>query len=383
MTRSKYWFSPEKIDENNGSSLVPHAKKIYTGSRKIEKGSPVSVIIRNAYTDKEFVQPERLRNRNDLEALLEIAGREFQAWFSDYNSEFWQSVKNQIKRSKERRKMARDAALRGETAMNDLLLMSSFQVGTEPSVRILHGYFEAEPIKQSVRSFSSSLTCSFSDFNYDDLTLGSHIYDVDSYDAAKQMAEFVTNNATNIGGVFPVVAPYLNFAGTISLSLVNLIDKADQHDKIIDDHLTLYTEDDSGTLDLLQTGHWVFFNEEQEDGLKVDLNLNVLNADGSPFDGCSYVVYSIMKREVSVPEFEIPQRIAQIMSELQGKGDLREAASDFLKKTVDGYNKYKKLERYYELKHKTPRSPEEDKALKRLEGDASISSLLPKREGSE
>jgi hypothetical protein len=121
--------------------------------------------------------------------------------------------------------------------------------------------------------------------------LGCHLFNVDGYDAAKQLAELVTNNATNIGGIFPVIAPYLNISGTISLSLViNLLDKADQHDKIIDEHLTLYTENDSGTLDLLQTGHWVLFHEEQEDsGLKVDVNLNVVNKDGSPFDKCSYV----------------------------------------------------------------------------------------------
>jgi hypothetical protein len=385
MTRSKYWFSPEKIDENNGGILFPHAKRYYeNSSKRIEKGSPVSVIIRNVYTNKEFVQEQRLKSRNDLEALLEITGREFRAWFSDYNSEFWQSMKDQIKKSKERRKMARERELHArETAMNDLLIMSSFQVDAEPSAMVLNGFFEGQPIKQAVRSFSTALACSFSDFNYDHLTLGCRLFDVDGYDAAKQMAELVTNNATVIGGIFPVIAPYLNIAGTISLSLVNLIDKADQHDKIVDERLTLYAEDESGTLDLLQTGHWVFFSEEQEDGLKVDLNLNVLNADGSPFDGCSYVVYSIMKREVSVPEFEIPQRIAQIMSELQGKGDLREAASDFLKKTVDGYNKYKKLERYYELKHKTDKGDEEKKALARLEGDTSILSLLPKRGGSE
>lgn len=382
MTHSKRWFSPEKVDEKSGNILVPYAKRYYEGSRKIEKGSQLSVIIRNVYANKEYVQEERLKSRNDLEALLDIAGREFEAWFTESNSEFWKSVKAQIKQSKDRRKAAWDSATRDPNkAVNDLLVMSSFQVGAEPSARILHGFFEGQPIKQSVGNFARNLACSFSDFNYDTLTLGCQVYDVDSYDAAKQMAELISDNASQVGGILPVVAPYLNLAGTISLSLVNLIDKADQHDKIIEDGLLLYAEDDSGTLDLLQTGHWVFFSEEQEDGLKINLNLNVLNADDTPFDGCSYVVYSIMKRESPVHEFEIPQRIAQIMSELQGKAEMREMAVDFLKKTVDGYNKYKKLERYYELKHKS-RSEEENKALSRLEGDLSILRLLPSKDVS-
>jgi hypothetical protein len=87
--------------------------------------------------------------------------------------------------------------------------------------------------------------------------------------------------------------------------------------------------------------------------LKLNSNLQVVDAaSGRLFDGCSYVLYTIRKEEANEPDWEIDQKVAKLLSELNGKGNSGKAAIEFLRNTMEGYNKFKKLRRIQESESK-------------------------------
>lgn len=69
-------------------------------------------------------------------------------------------------------------------------------------------------------------------------------------------------------------------------------------------------------------------------------------SQGEPFLDASYAVYSIRKVDYQEPFWEIDQKIAKLLSELDGKGNSSRAPIDFLRDTMEGY---KHLEKYKDI----------------------------------
>ena len=215
-----------------------------------------------------------------------------------------------------------DAGMFTEGVTNDLLIVSSFQTGTSPTVQRIHYYKNKQEIHQWIGNFFKSLVCSFTGFNDSHITLRLQIYDIDDYEKWKDVLSSISSFGQHASVTFPVIAPYVTVGLPAATGILELVDKLDEHDKIIDDNLRLeITLENVGT-QILQTGHWIYFKEPQEVGLKVNSILQVIddrNGNQDLFNKCSYGVYSIRAEEDPEPQWEIDQKMAKLLSELDGK----------------------------------------------------------------
>jgi hypothetical protein len=389
MNDSKWWFSPAIIDSKNGGNILdPNAVTYAEGSEPIKEASPMSIEIRYVFVDKAYIQPHpHKRIRNDLEFRLQSSGEISKILLEEMSEPNPQGMLGEIKKDLEgladkfrslRKKVEEEEEKKtkesGQT--NDLLILSSFQTEVEAKVQRLHAFKQDQRIKERIGDFYNSMVCSFSDFKYDHITLGTHVYDVDSYDDAKRIGGVIDEAARNITVLFPIIAPFVALENSVSASLVKLLDMVDEHDTIIDDQLKLYVTGANQGDNLLQTGHWVYFNKPQTEALKLAPNLQVLKGDDKIFEDCSYVVYSIRKMEMKEQAFQVNQKIAQILAELNGKGDIGNAAITLLEDTLEGYDKFKKLERILELERKKDRTEDENVLLDKLRRDPTIQELI-------
>ncbi|MGD8300165.1 MAG: hypothetical protein PVG77_05645, partial [Nitrosopumilaceae archaeon] len=279
--------------------LISNATKIVEGSKKIETASNFTLFLKKVYINKGH----------------------------EGNLKFWEGKNT-----------------------NDLLITTSFQVGTNPIVQRVHKYSPNRKIGFS-NDFFKSIVCSFEDFTNNHITIKSQIFDVDSYRDFKDNLNDFTK-LIGESGFFPVVSSFVSIGSTISNSFFSLLEKLDSHDAIIDENLKLeMTEENTGSK-ILQTGHWVCFSEPQEDGLQLDYNLKVLEDEVKEFDKCSYVVFTIRSTFDEEPEWQITQKLATLLSELNGKGESGKPAISFLRDTMKGYSNFKKLRRIKALEKK-------------------------------
>lgn len=330
LTLQNWWFSPVKIEES--VKLQSSATKYISEDSKIITASPFSVYLRGIYIDKSE------------------------------DNEFWKIRKK-------------------PSTTNDLLILSNFQVGTAPTVTRFHYFKEKQKIGEVIGNFFNTLVCSYSDFKDSHLTLQIQAFDVDSYSSIREIFSGITKLAGNAAVTFPVVSPYATAVGVTS-SLLGLIDNIDKHDLIMESNLRLeVTEENTGS-QLLQAGHWVFFDKPQKEGIELDSNLQIKGE----FHKSSYAIYSIKKEEAQEPQWELSQKIATLLSELNNKGNSGRSAIEFLRETMDGYVRYKKVKRYQELKEKKNLfektadrkqfSIDEEKQLERIESDESIKEFI-------
>jgi len=333
---SRWWFSPAKISEA-GNDLLPGAIKIHSpGSVAIKKSGIFSIDMRGAFINKSYDDNEGLRSRFK------------------------------------------------QKGTNDLLIVTSFQTGTSPTVQRVHFLRQEQKINEFVGDFFKTMVCSFSDFQDNHITLQTQVYDIDNYDKINDIVSAASSMAGNAVGTFPVIGPYIAAGKAVASSMLELINQLNKHDPIIDSNLRLViTEEENAGYQILQTGHWVCFSEpqQQEGGnLRLDPHLRIVRKDtttgGEPFRDSSYAIYSVRAEGAQEPGWEIDQKIAKLLSELDGKGNSGRAAVDFLRDTMEGYTKFKKITRYQELLKKDKLTEEEKKVFEKLRNDESIKEFI-------
>ena len=343
-------YAPAKISRNGTVLESNLTRECKDKSEMIKKASELSVLLRKVYIHKSFDPPEKLSDR--------VMGRD------------------------------------GTT--NDLLIVTEYQAGKSPNVQRFHKFLMNRKAKKDEGPFNKSVVCSFSDFNEQFLILKPRIYDSDRHDKIINGVDQVSQLLEKSSGIFPVLGSSVIKVGTpIVKALFQLIDTLDTDEQIIDQSLRLYTKGKTTFkggrgFDLLQTGHYVCFsqdpNEKKEQELiqeREDLKLKltqereILDRNNRPYRRCSYVVYSIVKKAVSEPKEEIDQKVATLLSELNGTGnDPTKSAVDFLKETIEGYNTLKKLKRVNQLTNKKKKEPEEKELLKNLQKDKKIIAVI-------
>ena len=153
----------------------------------------------------------------------------------------------------------------------------------------------------------------------------------------------------------------------------------DDHYGIIETNLRLDVADDNTAYQVLQTGNLICFDEPQEEALLLKPNMDIYHKEpqGEPFVEGSYAVYSIKRVCYQEQFWEIDQKIAKLLSELDGKGNSSRAPVDFLRDTMEGYTAFRKIQRYYELQSKGDRrTPEEEQLFDKLAEDTTIKPYL-------
>jgi len=310
---SSWLFAPEKFKKNtNASKLEKNFGKKKTGSTKILEASDLTINLRLVY----------------------------------------------IKTSK-------DTGFFKKGNTNDLFISTSHQTGSTPIVQRVHEFIPCKELGR-VGPFFKSIVCSFSDFKSKHLTLRLQIYDVDDYSDVIELAGDVSKFLAAASGIFPVAAPYLSIGSTAAKSIVELVNKVDKHDRIIDGMIKLKMSDPDIGVNILQTGHLVCFSEEPPKNLKITKNMRVIINSRKDFVGCNYAVFSIRKEAAEEPEWEVNQKVATLLTELESKGRVGKPAMGFLTDTLKGYSNFKKLNRVSELEERKKHASKLTEKIKKL-----------------
>lgn len=272
----------------------------------------------------------------------------------------------------------------------DLMVVTVHNFGSEPLATRLH--FMQDNVDQGWHGdFFEDTVVAMRDYKLDTkrrLTLRLQIYDMDRFDAG--LVTDVTKAASSVAVTFPALAPYAAAVSFGAPALTKLIENIEQHDRIIDDRMILEVSTPGTGHNLLQPGYFVCFAApiEEERSLFLTSNLRVVQAnEGDPagtaaFTECSYAVVEVQQEFNAGREWELDQKINKLISELNGKGQSGRAALDFLRDTMDLYDRYKRLERARALLARQAKEPDtltdaEKKLLEELKRDANLAPYLP------
>ncbi len=201
------------------------------------------------------------------------------------------------------------------------------------------------------------------DFDKQSIGIRLRVYDMDGIedDLIDKVKETIETAATLASPIFPILTP--NMAG-FSFGIEafkKLVNSIDDHDKLIDERIWLHFKPTIGR-GSLRVGYLVCFSDNVNPGfkLKTDIliapgNAAIFDSGGTPYINSGYENYAILKISKAYSpnnEYEISQKMAKLISELNGKGSSGKASITFLKETMEIYDIFNKLQRINELKRK-------------------------------
>lgn len=263
-----------------------------------------------------------------------------------------------------------DSLLRGR---NDLLILTKFQFGNEPPVDRLHYLGSDDPVGWYGDFFRDTIL-SVRDLTKRELTLRLQVYDVDGIDG--DLVDAVRSISTEAAALFPQLLPHAGLVGLSVGPVIELIDNVDDHDAILDDRIKLVVEEPETRHNLLQPGYVVCVDGEVPDGATLDGDLRVRSADGTELADRNYAVLEVAREFVGRREWELDQKAAKLVAELNGKGQSGKASLDFLKDTLDAYGDYQRLGRAAELRSKESLTDAERQLLDDLRADPDLRPYL-------
>lgn len=265
-------------------------------------------------------------------------------------------------------------------ASNDLMVMTSSQFGSEPPVERLHYMQDNVPLGWQA-DFFNEIVLALQAYNSAkrQLTLRVQVYDLDQYDT--DLLQQIAGASQSVAVAFPPLAVYAAAISFGSGALLNLVDSIDKHDRILDERIILEQATPGTGHKLLQPGYYVCFSEPVPTDMAIclDSQLNVHvqsdNSETAPLE-CSYAVLSIEKDFWESRAWEIDQKVAKLVAELDGKGQSGRAAIDFLRETLGAYDQFKRLKHGRELMRKEALTDAERALLDRYRADDDLAPYL-------
>lgn len=238
----------------------------------------------------------------------------------------------------------------------------------------LRDLFEAFPGEEVFDDFFHDVVLSTRDFTDERLTIRIQVYDLDGVDEA--LVESVTGVASGAAVLFPQLAAYAGLVGLAAGPLVELVNNVDDHDPIVDERVTLEVAEPETRRKLLQPGYYVCFKNDVEGDLVLEDDLRVTAADGDEYDDASYAILQVSREYLGLREWEIDQKVAKLVAELDGKGQSGEGALHFLRQTLDVYTRFRQLQRATELRAKETLTDDEEQLLAELRDDPVLRDYL-------
>lgn len=264
----------------------------------------------------------------------------------------------------------RDRFLRGD---NDLMVVTKSQFGNEPPIQRLH-FMGKEAGTGWHGDFFHDVVLSLRDLTDERLKLMVQVYDLDG--VPDDLVESVSTFASETTAVlFPHLAPYAGLVGMSAESLLDLVDNIDDHDRILDERVTLELADPGTGHDLLQPGYFVCLDDPIDGEPVLDRDFRVTTAGEGTYGG-SYAVFEVAREHLEGRQWEVDQKAAKLMAELNGKGQSEKASVDFLRDTLDIYTKFKKLRRANELQSKESLTSAEENLLNDLKANEALAPYL-------
>ena len=265
-----------------------------------------------------------------------------------------------------------DKRRRRKPAHNDLIITTKHLIGSKPSVDKLHFLQRDYPPQKWAGPFFHPVVWTTKDFRGEtdsDITIQVRVYDEDGLTPEQQSAisDGLKGATTALSFAFPAFAPFAGLASGLGTSLVNLIDRLDEHDQIVDVTFNLRANRPPlGGWEIMQPGFFVCFDKDVNgDELALNSTRRIVFADsGKDFVDSSYVVLRVERGNRLNPDMMIEEDAATLLSELdQGKGMHGSHALKFVEETFTTYTTYKKLKRAKQLRDKGDKVTAEERTL--------------------
>ena len=259
------------------------------------------------------------------------------------------------------------------TGSNDLMIVTKFQIGDEPPVERLI-FMEKDTDLGWHDDFFNGVIYSTRDFSGERLTIRLQVYDIDNID--QSLVQSVRRLSEQVGILFPRLAPIAGMVDFAAGPLVDLVDNIDDHDKIIDDRITLEVAEPGTGHKLLQPGYLVYARNSIDTDYALGDSLRLEDSSGNEYEEGSYAVLEFMREDLGNRQYEINQKAAKLIAELQGKGQSGQAAVTFLQDTLEAYNTFQKLQRAHELQSKETLDTDQEKLLEDLQSNEALKPYL-------
>jgi hypothetical protein len=257
---------------------------------------------------------------------------------------------------------------------NDLMVVVKFQFDSQPPIdRLMYLNHNVEPGWYD--DFFDDIVLSTNDFSHKKLHIHLQVYDVDNID--QELVDAVTKLVEETASIvtFPLLSEFAGHIDFAANQLVNLVNYINEHDRIIDNKLTLEIDEDPNQgHDLLQPGYLVCLEEgaaidPAEKGYGLNQDLRLTDADGNEYTESAYTVLEVEREHIQTGSKEIDQKATKLISELRGKGQSKTEAIGYLRDTLRAYDRFKKISRANELMTKESLTESEKELLSRLESD--------------
>jgi len=259
---------------------------------------------------------------------------------------------------------------------NDLMIVTKFQLGNEPPVERLH-FLERNVDLGWHDDFFNGIIFSTRDFGGERLTIRLQVYDIDNI--SDRVVKSVRGLTEQAAALFPQLAPFAGLVDFAAGPLVDLVNNLDDHDKILDDRVTLEVADPGTGHKLLQPGYVVYSKDSigTDDSLGNDLRIR--DTDDVEYTKTGYAVLELMREELEDRQYEINQKAAKLIAEIQGKGQTGTPALSFLQDTLQSYDNFKKFQRAHDLQSKESLTESEKRLLEDLKSIEAIRPYLVDR----
>jgi len=113
---------------------------------------------------------------------------------------------------------------------------------------------------------------------------------------------------------------------------------------------------------------------DTEHALGNDLRLRT--PDGAEYEEGGYAVLELARENLADREYEINQKAAKLMAELNGKGQSGRSAVSFLQNTLQTYDTFRKLQRAHELQSRETLTDSEQRLLEDLQSNEKLKPYL-------
>jgi hypothetical protein len=275
---------------------------------------------------------------------------------------------------------------------NDLLILTHHSLGSQQSIRQVHFWEQEVPQATPIHNLLSNTAFATKDFVEESLWLQFEITEVDT--DHRELDGIVSTFKTLVdvlGGAFPLVATYANYA-KIAIDVVDkLIGQLERDERVLKYPVRFYRTEPGGRIHPqeppLQTGDYVIFTKSTR-GLAYYMTPDGFvkpRSDipsGSQLKNVSYISFSIYPKMIAAPEFIVGQQLETLLSQLRYGNQTPDTTLNYLISTMTAYNNVKQLKRYSELCNKKRRgrelTSEEQSLMIEIEKNDSIIEYLPK-----
>jgi len=243
---------------------------------------------------------------------------------------------------------------------NDILIASKSAIGSDPQVERVHFYGKDIPPGEMITDLFANNVLIVDEYSgRERLWLEINIVEVDTDDGERLATITALQSLVErTGAAFPVLAPYAYPFSRVISAVNKIFSKLERDQDVIRVPFSLYpsTQLTRGRAPL-QAGVYVIFPEPQYgNALKMDDSGLLWTTEDRQAD-VTYATFAVVPGQSLSSESLCSQKLATLLTQIRADNNNSDRSTfDFLQDTLQGYQNFRMLERYQELREKGDRT---------------------------